>query len=173
MDADVIVVGGGLAGLVAACEVIDAGKRVILLDQEAEQSLGGQAFWSFGGLMFVDSPEQRRLRIRDSHDLALQDWMGSAGFDREEDHWPRKWAEAYVGFAAGEKRSWLHARGVRWFPDRRLGRARRLSRHRARQLGAALPRHLGHGAGADRAVRASASTRARRPASSRCASAIG
>ena len=116
MDADVIVVGGGLAGLVAACEVIDAGKRVILLEQEGEQSLGGQAFWSFGGLMFVDSPEQRRLRIRDSHDLALQDWMGSAGFDRDEDHWPRRWAEAYVGFAAGEKRAWLHAKGVRWFP---------------------------------------------------------
>ena len=116
MDADVIVVGGGLAGLVATAELIDAGKRVILLDQEPEQSLGGQAFWSFGGLMFVDSPEQRRLRIRDSHDLALQDWMGTAGFDRGEDHWPRKWAEAYVGFAAGEKRSWLHARGVRWFP---------------------------------------------------------
>ena len=116
MDADVIVVGGGLAGLVATAELIDAGKRVVLLDQEPEQSLGGQAFWSFGGLMFVDSPEQRRLRIRDSHDLALQDWMGTAGFDREEDHWPRKWAEAYVGFAAGEKRSWLHARGVSWFP---------------------------------------------------------
>ena len=116
MDADVIVVGGGLAGLVSACEVLDAGKRVILVDQEGGQSLGGQAFWSFGGLMFVDSPEQRRLRIRDSHDLALQDWMGSAGFDRDEDHWPRRWAEAYVAFAAGEKRAWLHARGVRWFP---------------------------------------------------------
>jgi predicted oxidoreductase len=116
METDVIVVGGGLAGLVATAELIDAGKRVILLDQEPEHSLGGQAFWSFGGLMFVDSPEQRRLRIRDNHDLALQDWMGTAGFDRDEDHWPRKWAEAYVGFAAGEKRSWLHARGVRWFP---------------------------------------------------------
>src|SRR6185436_5797349 len=116
MDADVIVVGGGLAGLVATAELVDAGRKVILLDQEPEQSLGGQAFWSFGGLMFVDSPEQRRLRIRDSHDLALQDWMGTAGFDRQEDHWPRQWAEAYVGFAAGEKRAWLHERGVRWFP---------------------------------------------------------
>jgi predicted oxidoreductase len=116
MDADVIVVGGGLAGLVAACEVVDAGKRVILVDQEPEQSLGGQAFWSFGGLMFVNSPEQRRMRIRDSHDLALQDWMGTAGFDRAEDHWPRKWAEAYVDFTAGEKRPWLHGLGVRWFP---------------------------------------------------------
>ena len=116
MDADVIIVGGGLAGLVAAGELIDAGKRVILLDQEGEQSLGGQAFWSFGGLFFVDSPEQRRMRIRDSYDLALQDWLGSAGFDREEDLWPRKWAEAYVGFAAGEMRAWLRARGMRWFP---------------------------------------------------------
>ena len=116
MDADAIVVGGGLAGLVAATELIEAGKRVILLDQEGEQSLGGQAFWSFGGLFFVDSPEQRRMRIRDSHDLALQDWLGSAGFDREEDAWPRKWAEAYVAFAAGEKRAWLRAKGLRWFP---------------------------------------------------------
>ncbi len=116
MDADVIVIGGGLAGLVATCELIDAGRKVILLDQEGEQSLGGQAFWSLGGLFFVDSPEQRRLRIRDSHDLALQDWLGSAGFDRKEDHWPRRWAEAYVAFAAGEKRAWLHARGLRWFP---------------------------------------------------------
>src|SRR5207244_2696685 len=115
-DADVIVVGGGLAGLVAACEIADAGKRVILLDQEPEQSLGGQAFWSFGGLFFVDSPEQRRLRIRDSLELAWQDWLGTATFDRPEDHWPRKWAEAYVDFAAGEKRAWLHGMGVRWFP---------------------------------------------------------
>lgn len=115
-DADVIVVGGGLAGLVAATEIADAGKRVILLDQEGEQNLGGQAFWSFGGLFLVDSPEQRRLGIKDSYDLALQDWMGTAGFDREEDLWPRKWAEAYVGFAAGEKRDWLRAMGHRIFP---------------------------------------------------------
>ena len=115
-DADVIVVGGGLAGLVAATEIADAGKRVILLDQEGEQSLGGQAFWSFGGLFLVNSPEQRRLGIKDSYDLALQDWMGTAGFDREEDLWPRKWAEAYVGFAAGDKRDWLRAMGHRIFP---------------------------------------------------------
>lgn len=115
-DADVIVVGGGLAGLVAATEIADAGKRVILLDQEGEQNLGGQAFWSFGGLFLVDSPEQRRLGIKDSHELALQDWMGTAGFDRDEDLWPKKWAEAYVAFAAGEKRDWLRAMGHRIFP---------------------------------------------------------
>ncbi|MBT2403789.1 MULTISPECIES: FAD-binding dehydrogenase [unclassified Streptomyces] len=115
-DADVIVIGAGLAGLVATAELVDAGRKVILLDQEPEQSIGGQAHWSFGGLFFVDSPEQRRMRIKDSRDLALQDWRGTAGFDRDEDAWPRRWAEAYVDFAAGEKRSWLHARGVRFFP---------------------------------------------------------
>jgi predicted oxidoreductase len=116
MDADAIVVGAGLAGLVAAAELADAGRSVILLDQEPEGSMGGQAFWSFGGLFFVDSPEQRRMRIHDSRALALQDWMGTAGFDRDEDHWPRKWAEAYVDFAAGEKRSWLYQMGLRLFP---------------------------------------------------------
>jgi predicted oxidoreductase len=118
MDADVIVVGAGLAGLAATAELADAGKKVLLLDQEPEASLGGQAFWSFGGLMFVDSPEQRRMGIKDSRDLAWQDWLGSAGFDRleDEDSWARQWAEAYVDFASGEKRPWLHAQGVRFFP---------------------------------------------------------
>src|SRR5947199_7290694 len=116
MDADAIVVGAGLAGLVAAAELADAGRRIIILDQEPETSLGGQAFWSFGGLFFVDSPEQRRLRIRDSRDLALQDWLGSAGFDRAEDYWARRWAEAYVDFAAGEKRAWLRQQGLKIFP---------------------------------------------------------
>jgi len=115
-DADVIIVGGGLAGLVAAAELIEARRKVIIVDQEPEQSLGGQAFWSFGGIFLVDSPEQRRMRIRDSHDLALEDWMGTAAFDRDEDHWPRQWAEAYVAFAAGEKGPWLRQRGVKFFP---------------------------------------------------------
>ncbi|GGK17855.1 FAD-binding dehydrogenase [Streptomyces camponoticapitis] len=115
-DADVIVIGAGLAGLVATAELVDAGRSVILLDQEPEGSIGGQAHWSFGGMFLVDSPEQRRLRVKDSRDLALQDWLGTAGFDRDEDHWPRRWAEAYVDFAAGEKRSWLRERGIRFFP---------------------------------------------------------
>src|SRR3954468_15625213 len=116
MDTDVIVVGHGLAGLAAAAEAADAGRTVLLVDQEPEQTLGGQAFWSLGGLFLVDTPEQRRMGIHDSHGLALSDWMGSAQFDREEDLWPSRWAEAYVDFAAGEKRSWLGAMGHRMFP---------------------------------------------------------
>lgn len=116
LDGDVIVVGAGLAGLVAATELAAAGRKVIVVEQEAEQSLGGQAHWSLGGLFLVDTPEQRRMGINDSRELALQDWLGSAAFDREEDLWPRRWAEAYVDFAAGEKRPWLRGLGLRWFP---------------------------------------------------------
>lgn len=118
MEYDAIVVGAGLAGLVAACELADAKKKTLLLDQEPEASIGGQAWWSFGGLFLVDSPEQRRMGIKDSFELAWQDWLGTAGFDREEDedYWAVKWAKAYVEFAAGEKREWLRERGIRFFP---------------------------------------------------------
>jgi uncharacterized protein len=118
MKVDVIVVGAGLAGLVATVELTESGKKVLLLDQEPETNLGGQAWWSFGGLFLVDSPEQRRMGIKDSRELAWQDWLGAAGFDRvnDEDFWGKKWAEAYVDFAAGEKREWLQKMGVRFFP---------------------------------------------------------
>jgi uncharacterized protein len=114
--ADAIVLGAGLAGLVAAAELAAAGRRVVVVEQEPEASLGGQAFWSLGGLFLVGSPEQRRMGIRDSRELAWSDWEGTAGFDRPEDAWARRWAEAYVDFAAGEKRAWLHAMGIRFFP---------------------------------------------------------
>jgi predicted oxidoreductase len=113
---DAIIIGAGLAGLVAAAELIEAGKHILVLDQEPEASLGGQAWWSFGGIFLIDSPEQRRLGVKDSLELARQDWQGTAGFDREEDEWGKKWAEAYLQFAAGEKRAWLRERGVKFFP---------------------------------------------------------
>ena len=115
-SADVIIVGAGLAGLAAAAELGDRGKSVILVDQEPESFLGGQAHWSLGGLFMIDTPEQRRMGIRDCADLARRDWMGSAGFDRAVDAWPRAWAEAYLEFASGEMRAWLHGLGLRWFP---------------------------------------------------------
>ena len=115
--ADAVVVGAGLAGLVATYELTKAGRRVVVVDQENRNNLGAQAFWSLGGLFMVDTPEQRRLGIKDSADLALQDWMGSAGFDRDdEDYWPRQWARAYVDFAATEKRQYLHDLGLRITP---------------------------------------------------------
>ncbi len=147
MKFDAIVVGAGLAGLVATAEMADAGKKVLLLDQEPENSMGGQAWWSFGGLFLVDSPEQRRLGIKDSRELAWQDWLGTAGFDREEneDYWGKKWAEAYVDFAAGEKRSWLHKMGVRFFPV--VGWAER-GGHLATGHGNSVPRfHIVWGTG--------------------------
>ncbi|CQR65954.1 FAD-binding dehydrogenase [Streptomyces leeuwenhoekii] len=118
MDADVIVVGAGLAGLVAAHELTSRGRKVALVDQENAANLGGQAFWSFGGLFLVDSPEQRRLGVKDSFELAWNDWQGSAGFDRlaDEDSWAVRWARAYVEFAAGEKRSWLDGHGITFLP---------------------------------------------------------
>src|SRR3954471_2782004 len=144
-NADVIVVGAGLAGLTATAELADAGRRVLLLDQEPEGSLGGQAFWSLGGLFLVDTPEQRRVGIKDSFDLAWQDWMGSAAFDRPEDHWPRRWARAYVEFATHEKRDWLHGMGVRVMPN--PGWAER-GGHTATGHGNSVPRfHLTWGTG--------------------------
>ena len=144
-QADVIVVGAGLAGLVAACELLERGRRVVIVDQENAVNLGGQAYWSFGGLFFVVSPEQRRLGIRDSHELALQDWLGTAGFDRPEDHWPRQWAHAYVDFAAGEKRAWLRDRGLQTFAM--VGWAER-GGYDARGHGNSVPRfHITWGTG--------------------------
>jgi len=169
MDADVIVVGGGLAGLVAANELVQAGKRVALVDQENPANLGGQAFWSFGGLFLVDSPEQRRLGIRDSLDLAWRDWMGSADWDRldgplPEDEWAIRWGRAYVEFAAGEKRDWLRRHGITLTPM--VGWAER-GAGQALGHGNSVPRfHVAWGTGtgvsepfADRARRAAADGR--------------
>ncbi|RGP79193.1 putative 3-ketosteroid-delta-1-dehydrogenase [Fusarium longipes] len=112
----VIIVGAGLAGLVAAFELSERNIPVLLLDQENEQNLGGQAFWSLGGIFMVDSSYQRRLGIKDSRELALRDWMGSARFDREdEDYWPRKWAKAFVDFATDEMEDYVKARGMGFF----------------------------------------------------------
>ena len=144
-DADVIVIGAGLAGLVTATEAVARGASVLVVEQEGEQSIGGQAFWSLGGLFLVDSPEQRRLGIRDSHDLAWQDWTGSAGFDRADDAWPSRWAEAYVRFAATDKRAWLRRHGISFVPL--VGWAER-GDGRAEGHGNSVPRfHVAWGAG--------------------------
>ena len=150
MDADVIIIGAGLAGLVAAHELRRKGRKVALVDQENAHNLGGQAFWSFGGLFLVNSPEQRRLGVRDSLDLAWRDWCGSAGWDRlespqDEDYWAKQWGRAYVEFAAGEKRNWLRDNGISLTPM--VGWAERGS-GRADGHGNSVPRfHVAWGTG--------------------------
>jgi predicted oxidoreductase len=144
---DAIIVGAGLAGLAAAHELTSAGKRVALLDQESAANLGGQAWWSLGGLFLENSPEQRRLRVRDSVELAWSDWMGSAQFDRltDDDAWAVRWARAYVEFAAGEKRAWLTSLGLRFLPL--IGWAER-GGLRANGHGNSVPRfHIAMGTG--------------------------
>ena len=144
-QADVIIVGAGLAGMVAAHEAVQRGRKVLLLDQEAPQSLGGQAFWSLGGLFMVDTPEQRRLGIKDSAELALSDWMGSAQFDRAEDANPRAYAEGFIDWAAGGMRQWCYDLGMRWFPV--VGWAER-GGERAHGHGNSVPRfHITWGTG--------------------------
>ncbi|WP_191558203.1 FAD-binding dehydrogenase [Brevundimonas aurantiaca] len=150
MDCDAIIVGAGLAGLVAANELVQAGRKVAVVDQENAANLGGQAYWSFGGLFLVDSPEQRRLGVRDSFDLAWSDWRGSAGWDRldgdlAEDEWAARWGRAYVEFAAGEKRDWLRRHGIRLTPM--VGWAER-GDGRAEGHGNSVPRfHVAWGTG--------------------------
>lgn len=158
MDYDAAIVGAGLAGLIAANERVQAGRRVALLDQENASNLGGQAYWSFGGLFLVDSPEQRRLGVRDSVDLAWSDWQASARWDRFDgdlgaDVWARRWGRAYVEFAAGEERDWLRRQGVRLTPMVGVGRARRRPRRGPRQLRAPVPCGVGHGNRRQRSVR--------------------
>src|SRR5699024_46639 len=111
---DTIIVGAGLAGLVAAHELTRAGRRVLVIDQENRANLGGQAFWSLGGLFLIDSPEQRRLG--DAPERVTADCSIAASVDRAEDCWPRAWAGAYRRCAAGEKRQYRRDLGRRVTP---------------------------------------------------------
>lgn len=143
----VVIIGAGLAGLVAASEALDAGLKIRILDQENDANLGGQAYWSFGGLFLVDTPEQRRLGVHDSFDLAWSDWQHSAQFDRlaDEDLWAHRWAKAYVEFAATEKRSWIKQKGIDLTPV--VGWAER-GDGRAEGHGNSVPRfHIAWGTG--------------------------
>ena len=114
-SADVVVIGAGIAGLVATLELLDRGRDVLLLDRCRAEEVGGLAREAFGGMFMVDTPEQRRSGIEDSPELALDDWMRMAGFE-EGDEWPRRWAEQYVKRARDEVGGWLKQHGVTFFP---------------------------------------------------------
>ena len=112
---DVVVIGGGLAGICATLELLDAGRSVTILDRDGEENFGGLAKESFGGIFVVGSREQKRAGIEDSPAQAFADWCSFAEFGAD-DHWPRRWAEAYTGRCHDEVYLWLKANGIGFFP---------------------------------------------------------
>jgi predicted oxidoreductase len=114
----VIVVGGGLAGLTAAFELTKAKQKVIIIEQENEMNLGGQAFWSLGGIFLVDTPQQRWMGVKDTIELARKDWFNSAKFDRldDQDFWAVQWADKYLDFAHHSMKNYLSSLGLGFLP---------------------------------------------------------
>jgi uncharacterized protein len=115
LAADVVVIGAGIAGVTAAIELLQRGRRVLLLDRDVEANMGGLAKESFGGLWFAGTPLQKRYGIRDGAEQGLRDWLAFAEFGPD-DHWPRAWAEAYVQRANAEIFDWLRGIGVQFMP---------------------------------------------------------
>ena len=113
--ADVVIAGGGLAGLATAHEALDRGLRVLVLDRDSEDRLGGLAKRSFGGVMFVDTPHQRKLGINDTPELAWADWQSFADFG-DDDEWPRRWAKTYVERSTELIFDWLTGHGIKFLP---------------------------------------------------------
>src|SRR5512137_405066 len=114
-QSDVIVIGAGIAGVTAAIELLERGRRVLLLDRDVEENMGGLAKESFGGVWFAGTPLQRRYGIRDGAEQGLRDWQAFAEFGPD-DRWPRAWAEAYVQRANAEVFDWLRGIGVQFMP---------------------------------------------------------
>jgi len=115
MDCDVIIIGGGLAGLACASELLRLNKKVLLLERDAVENLGGLARRSFGGVMLVDTPLQRKSGIHDSPELAFQDWLSYAEFSKD-DSWPREWAKLYTEKSISLIYEWLVERKVTFLP---------------------------------------------------------
>ncbi len=113
--ADVVVVGGGLAGIVTALECLRAGQQVILVEREQRERLGGLALWAFGGMALVGTPEQARMRIPDQPEIALRDWL-RFGELAEHEYWPRQWASYYVENSRSQVYDWLRREGLRFLP---------------------------------------------------------
>ena len=112
--ADVVIVGGGIAGIVVAIDLLSLGQRVLIVDRDSEANFGGLAKESFGGIWLVDTPQQRRSGIKDSPELALQNWLSFGDFEADggiDDH-PRRWAEAYVADCARDVYRFLKGHGI-------------------------------------------------------------
>ncbi len=114
-EADVVIVGGGLAGIIAGYELLNKGKKVLIVDRDTEANFGGLAKWAFGGMFFVDSPHMRRAGIKDSMDLATKDWYSFAEFE-EKEVWGKKWADQYLHLSTPQGYHWLRKEGIQFFP---------------------------------------------------------
>lgn len=113
----VLIVGGGIAGICTALELLDKGIEVLLLDRDGEDKFGGMANEAFGGMHFVDTPLQRRNGIKDNKQLALDDWMAAAQFKKDgEDHYAKQWAKEYIDHNREDVHDWLTGFGIRFFP---------------------------------------------------------
>ena len=114
-ESDVLIVGGGISGITTALELLDYGKKVLIIDRDSEEKFGGLAKESFGGMFFVDSPQQRKSGINDSPEQALIDWYSVAQFE-EQDHWPKAWAKHYVYNCTKYVQQWLSNKKIKFFP---------------------------------------------------------
>jgi len=114
-QSEIIIVGGGIAGIITALELLDAGKKVMLIDRDVESEFGGLAKWAFGGMFFVDSDLQRKRGVKDSIDLATNDWFSFAEFEADE-YWGREWAKQYINYSTPHGYKWLGKNGIKFFP---------------------------------------------------------
>ncbi len=114
-ESDILIIGAGIAGLVAAHECLEHGRSVTLVERHDETRVGGLARWAFGGMALVGTPLQKRLGVRDTPELALSDWHSFAEF-ADSDVWPMRWAEAYVEQSAERVFHWLRDKGLRFMP---------------------------------------------------------
>lgn len=115
VQSDALVIGGGLAGLVTAIELLRSGKSVTLVDRDTPARLGGLALWAFGGMALVDTPLQRRMKLKDSPELALRDWIRFGELD-ETEIWPRQWAAHYVEHSRSQVYDWVIQHGLKFMP---------------------------------------------------------
>ncbi|MBZ0088119.1 MAG: FAD-dependent oxidoreductase [Thermomonas sp.] len=115
VQSDVLVIGGGLAGIVAALECLRAGNRVALVDRDTRERFGGLALWAFGGMTLVGTPLQERAGIPDSAERALRDWVRFGELDPN-DTWPYLWAQHYVERSRNDVHDWLEAHGIGFLP---------------------------------------------------------
>ena len=110
-----LVIGGGIAGIVTALELLDDGQSVIIVDVDSPDRFGGLALWAFGGMALAGTPEQKRMGVEDSPALCLEDWVrfGELG---EDETWPLAWAKCYAEESLELVHDWVKSLGLKFMP---------------------------------------------------------